>query len=417
MYIPSIENIAAKGVPFYTPAQVPASGTAIVPQPSGREVPLLFKPLTIRGTTFQNRIFLSPLCQYSAENGHLTPWHQAHLGGIFTRGPGLTIIEATAVTPEGRITPQDAGLWTDSQIASLKAIVDFAHSQNQKIGIQLAHAGRKASTIAPWLGSSVTATEVVGGWPDNIYGPSAIPWAEDGPRPKEASVEYIKTITEAFAASAKRAIEAGVDVIEIHNAHGFWAHSFLSPVSNKRTDQYGGSFENRSRVTLELVDAVRAAIPADTPLFLRISGSDWLEESLPNEPSWTSADTVRLAPLLAEHGVDLLDVSSGGSHPKQKIKGYGAGPYQMQFAAAVKKVVGEKLIVGSVGGIETGKMAQEILETGQADVAFVGRWFQKNPALVWTFAEDLGVDIFVAHQVEWGFKGRGKERSAYETKQ
>ncbi|KAF7986396.1 hypothetical protein HWV62_35442 [Athelia sp. TMB] len=416
MSIPSIENVAAKGVPFFTPAQVPAAGTAIVPQPSGKEVPLLFKPLTIRGTTFQNRIFLSPLCQYSAENGHLTPWHQAHLGGIFTRGPGLTIIEATAVVPEGRITPQDSGLWTDSQIAPLKAIVDFAHSQNQKIGIQLAHAGRKASTIAPWLSGGVTATESVGGWPDNVQGPSAIPWGEGYPNPKEASVEYIKSVVEAFAASAKRAIEAGIDVIEIHNAHGYLAQSFLSPVSNKRTDQYGGSFENRTRFTLELVDAVRAAIPKDTPLFLRISASDWLEESLPNEPSWTAEDTVRLAPILAEHGVDFLDVSSAGNHPKQKIKGYGAGPYQTHFAAAVKEAVGDKLIVGAVGGIKSGKVAQEILEKGQADVAIVGRWFQKDPALVWTFAEELGVDIFVAHQIEWGFKGRGQERSAYETK-
>lgn len=202
----------------------------------------------------------------------------------------------------------------------------------------------------------------------------------------------------------------------IDNAHGFWAYSFLSPVSNKRTDQYGGSFENRIRVTLELVDAVRAVIPKETPLFLRISASDWLEESLPNEPSWTSADTVRLAPILAEHGVDFIDVSSGGNHPKQKIKGYSSGPYQTHFSAAIKKAVGNKLFVGCVGGINTGKLAQEILEKGQADVALVGRWFQKDPALVWTFAEELGVDIFVAHQIEWGFKGRGNERSAYEKK-
>ncbi|KZP16909.1 FMN-linked oxidoreductase [Athelia psychrophila] len=415
MSIPDIENIAATGVAYFTPAQNPSSGTAIVPQPSGKDVPLLFKPLTIRGVTFQNRIFLSPLCQYSAEDGHLTAWHQAHLGGIFTRGPGLTILEATAVVSEGRITPQDSGLWADSQIAPLKAIADFAHSQGQKVGIQLAHAGRKASCIAPWLSGAAVATAAVGGWPENVYGPSAIQWGKGYAHPKEASVEYIKSVVAAFAASAKRAVQAGIDVIEIHNAHGYLAQSFLSPVSNKRTDQYGGSFENRTRLTLELVDAVRAVIPQDMPLFLRISASDWLEESLPNEPSWTSADTVRLAPILAAHGVDFLDVSSGGNHPLQKIKGTSTSPYQAHFSAAVKEAVGDTLLVGAVGGITSGAAAQAVLEGG-ADVALVGRSFQKNPALVWAFAEELGVDIFVAHQIEWGFKGRGKERSAQETK-
>ncbi|KZP32810.1 FMN-linked oxidoreductase [Athelia psychrophila] len=215
MSIPDIENIAAKGVPYFTPAQGLLSGTAIVPQPSSKDVPLLFKPLTIHGVTCQNRIFLSPLCQYSAEDGHLTAWHQAHLGGIFTRGPGLTILEATAVVPEGRITPHDAGLWADSQIAPLKSIIDFAHSQSQKVGIQLAHTGRKASCIAPWLSGGVTATAAVGGWPENVYAPSLMQWGEGYPHPKEASVAYIQSVVEAFAVSAKRAVQAGIDVIEI----------------------------------------------------------------------------------------------------------------------------------------------------------------------------------------------------------
>ncbi|KAF7971891.1 hypothetical protein HWV62_19509 [Athelia sp. TMB] len=417
MSIPSIENVAAKGVPYFTPAQVPASGTAIVPQPSGKEVPLLFQPLTIRGTTFHNRIFLSPLCQYSADNGHLTPWHHAHLGAILTRGPGLTLVEATAVLPEGRITPQDAGLWADSQIAPLKAIVDFAHSQGQKIGVQLAHAGRKASTRAPWLGGGVTAGAAEGGWPDDVHAPSAIPRGEGYLTPQEASVEYIQRVIDAFAASARRAIEAGVDVIEIHNAHGYLAHSFLSPISNKRTDLYGGTFANRTRLTLALAAAVRGAIPPHTPLFLRISASDLLEDALPAEPSWTTADTLRLAPLLAAAGVDLLDVSAGGSHAAQMIigfAGFGAGPYQTHLAAAVKGAVGGALVVGAVGGIRTGAAAQAVLAKGEADVVFVGRWFQRDPALVWTFAEELGVEVFVARQIEWGFKGRGKERAVHE---
>ena len=192
------------------------------------------------------------------------------VGGIFTRGPGLTFIEATAVTPEGRITPEDSGLWTDEQIGPLKRIVDFAHSQNQKIGIQLAHAGRKASTVAPWLDMGALATEEVGGWPNDVVGPSAVPYNENFPVPKELDKAGIKRIVAAFVAATKRALQAGFDVIEIHNAHGYLLDSFISPVSNKRTDEYGGSFENRTRLTLEVVDAVRAVIPPRMPLFLRL---------------------------------------------------------------------------------------------------------------------------------------------------
>jgi len=275
--------------------------------------------------------------------------------------------------------------------------------------VQLAHAGRKASTIAPWLSGASTATKEVGGWPDDVWGPSAVPFSEDFPKPKEATKEYIKKVVEAYVASAKRAVQAGVDVIEIHNAHGYLLHSFISPISNKRTDEYGGSFENRIRLTLEVVDAVRAVIPKDMPLFLRISATDWLEESLPNEPSWQSADTVKLAGILATRGVDFLDVSTGGNHPAQKIKRSTAA-YQAPFAHDVKKALGDKLIVGSVGSITSGYLAQDVLDKGQADVAIVGRQFQKNPGTVWAFAEDLGVDIHLAHQIGWGFKGRGTSR-------
>lgn len=329
----------------------------------------------------------------------------AHLGGIFTRGPGLSIIEATAVVPEGRITPEDAGLWKDSQIEPLRKIVEFAHSQNQKVGIQLAHAGRKASTVAPWLSLGLAATESIGGWPDNVWGPSTVPYHDTFPVPKELSKAQIKAVVVAFAEATKRALKAGIDVIEIHNAHGYLLFSFLSPISNTRTDEYGGSFENRIRLTLEVVDAIRDVIPEDMPLFLRVSATEWLEEALPNEPSWRVEDTVKLAGILSERGVDFLDVSSGGSHPKAIMKG---GPaYQAPFAEAVKQAVGDKLVVGSVGSITNGKIAQEVLDKGQADVILVGRQFQKNPAVVWAFASDVGVAIKVANQIGWGFGGRG----------
>lgn len=229
------------------------------------------------------------MCQYSAEDGKLTPWHFAHrtyrfhiftlvmypndrlhiVGGIISRGPGFSMVESTSVTPEGRITPEDSGLWCDSQIEPLKQIVTFAHSQNQKIGIQLGHAGRKASTVAPWLSPGATATEVAGGWPEDVWAPSALQYNDAFPKPKELSQERIKDVVTAFAAAAKRALKAGFDVIEIHCAHGYLLHEVLSPASNKRTDEYGGSFENRVRLPLEVIDAVRAVIPEYMPLFVR----------------------------------------------------------------------------------------------------------------------------------------------------
>ncbi|KII89987.1 hypothetical protein PLICRDRAFT_91117 [Plicaturopsis crispa FD-325 SS-3] len=404
----NVFNAPAPGLSYFTPAQTPPAGTALDPQPDGKPIPKLLQPLRIRGVEFHNRIFLSPLCQYSADDGHLTEWHKAHLGGIFTRGPGLSIIEATAVLPEGRITPEDSGIWSDSHVGPLKEIVDFAHSQGQKLAIQLAHAGRKASTVAPWLDFGLVATEKAGGWPDNVWGASAIPYNENFPVPKELTKEGIQSVVTAFVNAAKRALKAGFDVIEIHNAHGYLLQSFLSPATNKRTDEYGGSFENRIRLTLEVVDAVRAVIPPSTPLFLRISATDWLECS--QEPSWKSSDTVRLAPILADHGVDFLDVSSGGNHPLQKITDVGPA-FQARFAADVKKAVGDRLVVGSVGVITNGHVAQGVLDKGQADAVLVGRQFQKNPAVVWAFAEDLGVDIKLAHQIEWGFKGRGTSKA------
>lgn len=214
----NLENEAAKGISYFTPAQRPPAGTASDPQPNGSHPPKLFQPLKLRGVTFQNRIMLSPLCQYSAENGHHTPWHFAHLGGIISRGPGLSMVEATSVTPEGRITPEDSGLWLDSQMEPLKRIVEFAHSQGQKIAIQIAHAGRKSSTVSPWLSPGAVATKAVNGWPDNVYGPSDIPYSDSLPQPKAMTKADIEEFKKAWVASVKRAVACGFDVVEIHNA-------------------------------------------------------------------------------------------------------------------------------------------------------------------------------------------------------
>ncbi|KAF9528423.1 hypothetical protein CPB83DRAFT_854595 [Crepidotus variabilis] len=381
------------------------AGTALIPQPNNKSIPKLFQPLQIRGVQFQNRIFVAPLCQYSAEDGVVSPWHLAHLGGILTRGPGLTMIEATAVLPEGRITPQDAGIWANKHVSPLKRIVDFAHSQKQKIGIQLAHAGRKASTTPPWLSGSTIASEEVGGWPEDVWGPSPIPFSKDYPKPHELTLEGIQTIIHAFVAAAKRAVEVGFDVIEIHAAHGYLLSSFLSPTSNHRSDKYGGSFENRIRLLLEVIDATRAVIPTTMPIFVRVSGSEWLEEVAPTEPSWRSEDTAHLAPILADHGVDLLDVSAGGNSSRQVVR---SGPgYQVPFARAAKKAAGSRMLVSAVGGLHDGQFAEGVLRSGDADAIRIGRQFQKNPGLVWTIADELGVQVHWANQIRWGFAGRG----------
>ncbi|KAF7173692.1 hypothetical protein CNMCM5623_005912 [Aspergillus felis] len=404
--VPDIENKRAPGISYFTPAQEPPAGTAAIPQSDGSTPPKLFQPLSVRGLTFHNRIGLSPLCQYSADDGHMTPWHMAHLGGIAQRGPGFLMVEATAVEPEGRITPQDLGLWKDSQIEPLSRVIEFVHSQNQLIGVQLAHAGRKASTVAPWLSANDTASEKMGGWPDRVKGPTNVPFTERNPVPKEMTKQDIEDLKTAWVAAVKRAVKAGADFIEIHNAHGYLLMSFLSPAVNTRTDEYGGSFENRIRLSLEIAKLTRENVPKDMPVFMRVSATDWLEEVQPHKPSWRGVDTVRFAKILAETGyIDVLDVSSGGTHSEQHI--HAKPGFQAPFAIAVKNAVGDKLAVASVGMIDSAHLANSLLEKDGLDLVLVGRGFQKNPGLVWAWADDLNLEISMANQIRWGFSRRG----------
>ncbi|EED18157.1 2,4-dienoyl-CoA reductase [NADPH], putative [Talaromyces stipitatus ATCC 10500] len=393
--LPDVESKPAEGISYFTPAQNPIPGSAANPQSTGKPLPKLFQPLTVRGVTFQNRLALSPMCQYSAQDGHMTDWHMAHLGGYAQRGPGFLMIEGTAILPEGRITPQDVGLWKDSQIEPMRRI----------IGIQLFHSGPKGSNNAPWLQSSVIATEKVGGWPDNVKSASDIPFAPNYCQPKAMTKQDIEEFKSAWVAAVKRAIKAGVDFVEVHTAHGFLLNSFLTPYYNNRTDEYGGSFENGIRLSLEIAQLTRDTVGPDVPVFLRVSASDWVQES--SESTWTIDDTVKFAEALAKQGaIDVIDVSSGGAHPAQKINSFPG--FQVPFAVAIKKAVGDKLAVAAVGMLDTAELANKVLEEDGLDFALVGRGYLKNPNLVWKFAEELGVDFSIAHQIRWPFTGRGE---------
>ena len=327
------------------------------------------------------------------------------------------MIEATAVQANGRITPEDSGIWLDAHASMLRQHADLAHSQNALIGIQLAHAGRKASTVAPWLSSSAVATAEVGGWPDDVVGTTSEPFTDQMPTPRVITIPEIEQLKKDFVSAALRAVSAGIDVIELHFAHGYLVSTFLSPATNNRQDAYGGGFEGRTRLAIEIVDLVRAAIPEKMPLFVRISATDWLENNPEYQgDSWRVEDSVKLAHLLADHGVDVLDVSSGGNHSLQKPVG---GPgYQSPFAMDIKKAVGDRLLVSSVGSIKTGELAEEIISGGgkgdggmPLDLIAAGRMFQKNPGLVWAWAEELDTTIQIAHQIGWGFRGRKKGTS------
>jgi 2,4-dienoyl-CoA reductase-like NADH-dependent reductase (Old Yellow Enzyme family) len=326
----------------------------------------LFDPLPIRGITLQNRIVVSPMCEYSSEDGFANDWHLVHLGSRAVGGAGLVFTEATGVTPEGRISPEDLGIWKDEHIEFLSRVVRFLKSQGTVPGMQLAHAGRKGSTLRPWAGDGAIALKD-GGWVP--VAPSAIAFSEKYPMPRALLKEEIQGIVDAFAQGARRALEAGFRVIEIHGAHGYLIHEFLSPLSNLRTDEYGGSFENRTRLAREIASAIRKVMPEELPLFIRISATDW------KEGGWDVDQSVELAKRLKAIGVDLIDCSSAGLAQDQKIV---AGPgFQVPFAERIRRDAG--ILTSAVGLIETKEQVTEILAKGQADLVLMAREFLRDP--------------------------------------
>ena len=341
----------------------------------------LFSPFPQRGLTLRNRLVVSPMCQYSCTDGLATDWHVVHLGSRAVGGAAVVIAEATAVEARGRISPNDVGLWKDAQIEPLARVARFLRDQGAVPAVQLAHAGRKASTARPWEGGKPVAP-AQGGW--TVVAPSAIPFAEDHPVPAELNAADVTELVQAFAGAARRALSAGFELIEIHAAHGYLLHQFLSPLSNRRTDRYGGSFENRTRLLLEVVDAVRAVWPERLPLWVRVSATDWAESG-----GWDLPQTVALARILKTRGVDLLDCSSGGTLPRVKIP---AGPgFQVPFAEAVRREAG--VATGAVGLITQPEQAEKIVAEGRADVVLLGRQFLRDPYWPLHAAKVLGADV------------------------
>ncbi len=355
----------------------------------------LFQPLQLRSVTLKNRIAVSPMCQYSSVDGFANDWHLVHLGSRAVGGAGLIIAEATAVSPQGRITPHDLGIWKDAQITMLRRITDFIHSQGSVAGIQLAHAGRKASHHRPWDGGApIREDEEVeiragdgstgtaeGSW--TTEAPSAIAYKDGEPLPHELTKEEIRETVEDFRRAAIRAREAGFRVVELHAAHGYLQHEFLSPLSNQRTDEYGGSFENRIRFVVESVDAIRSVWEESLPLIVRISATDWAEGG------WTVEESIELSRLLKDHGVDLIDCSSGGNASGQKIT---VGPmYQVPFAERIRKEAG--IATRAVGLITTASECESIIAEGKADLVLLARELLRDPYFPLHAAKELGVDL------------------------
>ncbi|MFH8449017.1 NADH:flavin oxidoreductase/NADH oxidase [Streptomyces fungicidicus] len=351
----------------------------------------LFEPYVLRGVTVPNRVWMPPMCQYSAApegpaTGAPGDWHFAHYAARAAGGTGLIVVEATAVSPEGRISPYDLGIWNDTQVEAFRRITRFLTSQGTVPAIQLAHAGRKASTDRTWKGGAPVGPDGHGWQP---VAPSPLAFDERHPVPDELTVEQIHDIVEQFRAAARRALAAGFEVAEIHGAHGYLINEFLSPHSNHRTDAYGGSYENRTRFALEVVDAVREEWPDDKPLFFRVSATEWLEEA-----GWTPDDTVRLASELHSHGIDLLDVSTGGNAPGVRIP---TGPgYQVPFAARVRNET--PMPVAAVGLITDAGQAAKILANGEADAVLLGRELLRNPSWALHAARELGGEVHIPDQ-------------------
>ncbi len=347
----------------------------------------LFSPFTIQNTTFKNRIVVSPMCQYSSVDGFANDWHLVHLGTRAVGGAGLVFTEAAAVSPKGRITPDDLGIWKDEHVEYLKRITTFIKAQGSVAGIQLAHAGRKASHSSAWKGAKVLVDS-----PDawQTLAPSNIAYATTDPLPMAMTLADIKQCVTDFEKAAQRSLDAGFRIIEIHAAHGYLINEFLSPISNKRTDVYGGSFENRIRFLLEIVEATRKVIGDETPLFVRISATDWVDGG------WTIEDSIKLCTILKSASVDLIDCSTGGNSRDQKIP---VGPlYQVAFAEQIKKEC--SIATGAVGIITTADEAENILQNNQADLIFMAREFLRNPYFPLDAAKTLGDDIAWPNQYE-----------------
>jgi 2,4-dienoyl-CoA reductase-like NADH-dependent reductase (Old Yellow Enzyme family) len=341
---------------------------------------MLFDPLPLRSLTLRNRIGVSPMCQYSSPEGLATDWHLVHLGARAVGGAGLVFTEATAVEPRGRISPDDLGIWSDAHVPPLARVARFIKEQGAIPGIQLAHAGRKASTAAPWKGGAPLFLEN-GGWP--VVGPSAMPFTDKSPVPTPLDDAGIRAVTQAFAHAAARALAAGFEIVEIHAAHGYLLHQFLSPLSNTRTDAHGGSFENRTRLTMEVIRAVRGEWPERLPLAVRVSATDWVGGG------WTADDTVALARLLKDAGVDLIDCSSGGAVPGARVP---VGPgYQVAFAQRVRREAG--VMSAAVGLITEPAQADAIVRTGQADLVFLARQMLREPYWPHRAAAELGAPV------------------------
>ena len=348
---------------------------------------MLLEPVTLGTLKLRNRTVVSPMCQYSSPGGVPTDWHLVHLGSRAVGGAGLVFTEATAVSPEGRISPEDTGIWNERQVAAWSRIARFIRGQGAAAGIQLAHAGRKASTDAPWRGGGPLDAGH-GGW--TPVAPSAIPFDEGYPTPVALDANGIAKVIEDFRAAAQRAREAGFEVIEIHGAHGYLIHQFLSPLSNTRTDQYGGSLENRARLLREIIAAVRENWPAPMPLWVRLSATDWAQGG------WDIGECVELARLLRADGVDVIDCSSGGTVPHPKIP---VGPgFQVPFAARIRREAG--IPTSTVGLITEPRQAEEILQRGDADVIEMAREFLRDPYFPRRAAKELGESIRAPEQYE-----------------
>jgi 2,4-dienoyl-CoA reductase-like NADH-dependent reductase (Old Yellow Enzyme family) len=341
---------------------------------------MLFTPLSLRGVSLRNRIMVSPMCQYSCADGFATDWHLVHLGSRAVGGAGLVMVEATAVEARGRISPHDMGIWKDDHLPALERIARFVEGQGAAAGVQLAHAGRKASVTAPWKGGG-PVDESAGGW--TVVAPSAVPYAQGSPLPTALSRDGIAGVVEAFAAAARRVLAAGFKVVELHFAHGYHVHEFLSPLSNEHTDSYGGSFENRARLAREITRAVRAGWPESRPLLVRISCSDWAEGG------WDVDGSVELSRLLKSDGADLIDCSSGGNIHSAKVD---AGPgYLAPYAQRIRS---EAVIpTACVGFITSAQQAEQILRNGQADLVVLARQFLRDPYWPLHAAAELGAEV------------------------